>query len=116
MHTIWEIHTMAKKYMWNQQVKVIRALNESTTMHLKERDTSMETKIERESILNILLHGIIYLPVNRGNGASSRSFDILNRELYARLSFFTAMLLVIGDDFASGTGGGPRGVSASPFR
>lgn len=58
------------------------------------------------------------IPVNRCNGANSRSFDMLNRELHMRLSFFTWFATILFDDgdvFDIETGGGPLGDSDSPF-
>lgn len=95
-------------HTWEQWKAISVSCNCITLKWQRERGTF-------ESIIHC------YLPVNRGNGCSSRSFDILNRELYTRLSFFGAdvafiLLMADGAVFAIGTGGGPRGVSASPFR
>lgn len=59
------------------------------------------------------------LPASRAKGVNSRFFDMLNRELFMRLSFFIVFdprLFGVGLPFAIGTGGGPFAGSASPFR
>lgn len=59
-----------------------------------------------------------YIPASLGKGVNSRFFDMLNRELFMRLSFFAVFdpkLFANGVVFAIWVGGGPFG-SSSPFR